>query len=63
MSDSLIALARTGNPNTPAIPFWPQYNLQQRPTMLFDVPSHVEDDPRGAERKFFAPVVAARLRG
>jgi para-nitrobenzyl esterase len=63
MSDALIALARTGNPNTPAIPFWPQYSLPQRPTMLFDLPSHVEDDPRGAERKFFAPVVAARLRG
>jgi predicted transcriptional regulator len=31
--------------------------------MLFDLPAHVEDDPRGAERKYFAPTVAARLRG
>jgi len=29
--------------------------------MLFDVPSTVVDDPRGAERKFFAAVVAERI--
>lgn len=53
-SDALLAFARTGDPSTPARP-WPRFNLEQRPTMIFDVPMRVEDDPRGAERKFFEP--------
>lgn len=53
MSESLLAFARSGNPNNPQIPFWPQFNLQDRPTMLFDLTPKVEDDPRGAERRFF----------
>ena len=60
VSATLVAFARTGNPNNPAIPEWPQYNLADRPTLLFDVPSRVANDPRGAERIFWAPVVAAR---
>ena len=54
VSEGLIAFARTGNPNTPALPKWPRFDADKRPTMLFDSPSRVEDDPRGAERKFFA---------
>lgn len=56
MSAALLAFARTGNPNTPALPHWPRFELTHRPTMIFDVPVHVADDPRGAERKLFAPV-------
>jgi para-nitrobenzyl esterase len=54
VSDALIAFARTGNPNTPTLPNWPRFNLEKRPTMIFDVPPRVEDDPRGQEREFFA---------
>jgi para-nitrobenzyl esterase len=28
--------------------------------MIFDVPPRVEDDPRGAERRLFAPLVYAQ---
>jgi para-nitrobenzyl esterase len=56
MSEALLAFARTGNPNTPAIPKWPTYDLKQRPTMLFDVNSKVVDDPRGDERRMFEKV-------
>lgn len=35
MADAFIALARTGNPNNRAIPDWPQFTLDQRPTMIF----------------------------
>ena len=53
VSEALLAFARTGNPNTKAGPKWPQFSLPRRATMLFDLPLRVEDDPRGAERRFF----------
>jgi para-nitrobenzyl esterase len=56
MSETFIALARTGNPNNRQIPRWEPYTLPRRKTMVFDVPSHLEDDPRGAERRLFARV-------
>jgi para-nitrobenzyl esterase len=48
MSDVWIAFARSGNPNTPGRPFWPRYDSQRHATMLFNVQSHVEDNPYGA---------------
>jgi para-nitrobenzyl esterase len=56
-SEALLAFARTGNPNVPGAPAWPQFDVEKRATMLLDVPLRVENDPRGAERKLFAPVV------
>lgn len=56
MSETFIAFARTENPNNRAIPRWENYTLPRRQTMAFDVPSHLEDDPRGAERRLFAKV-------
>jgi para-nitrobenzyl esterase len=59
MSDALIAFARSGDPNHPGLPHWPQYDLQHRATMLFDTSSRVVDDPRGGERRLYerAPFV------
>ena len=51
-----VAFARSGNPNTRQIPDWKKYSLARRETMVFDVPSHLENDPRGAERRLFAKV-------
>jgi len=56
-SAALVAFARTGNPNAPGLPSWPRFDSSKRPTMLFDLPLRVENDPRGAERKLFAPIV------
>jgi para-nitrobenzyl esterase len=56
MSETFIAFARTGNPNNKLIPLWKPYTLPRRETMVFDVPPHDEDDPRGAERRIFAAV-------
>jgi para-nitrobenzyl esterase len=56
MSEALLAFARTGNPATPVLPAWPRYDLDKRPTMIFDVPTRVQSDPRGAERRLFAPI-------
>lgn len=51
VSNTFIAFARTGDPNNKTIPHWPHYELQHRPTMIWDSVSRVEDDPRGEERK------------
>jgi para-nitrobenzyl esterase len=57
MSDAFIAFARTGNPNTAAIPAWEPYTLPRRQTMVFNTPaSTMADDPRGAERELFNKV-------
>jgi para-nitrobenzyl esterase len=52
MANSWIAFARTGDPNNPSIPKWSPYDLTRRNTMMFDVPSHADDDPHRAEREF-----------
>jgi para-nitrobenzyl esterase len=56
MSETFIAFARTANPNNGQIPLWKKYTLPRRETMVFDVPSHLENDPRGAERRLFSKV-------
>lgn len=56
MSRAFIALARDGNPNHAGLPEWQPYTLRERNTMVFDVPSRLESDPRGAEREIFARV-------
>jgi para-nitrobenzyl esterase len=60
MSQMLITFGRTGNPNGDAkgptqdgkLPYWPAYDLTRRSTMMWEVKPRVENDPRGAERRF-----------
>ncbi|CAN5753901.1 carboxylesterase/lipase family protein [soil metagenome] len=54
MSETLIAFAKTGDPNNAAIPTWPRFETERRATMCWDVKSLVKDDPRGEERKLAA---------
>ena len=56
VSDTFIAFARTGNPNNPQAPQWPNYDLDKRTTMIFDLPPRIEDDPRGPERRYLGQV-------
>jgi para-nitrobenzyl esterase len=35
---------------------WPAFSLPARPTMIFDLPMRVEDDPRGRERRYLGQV-------
>jgi len=56
LQDSFVALATRGDPNHPGLPHWPKYDLDARATMIIDVASHVENNPRGWQRELFARV-------
>ncbi len=46
MAAMWVAFAKTGDPNTSAIPHWLAYDTQTRATMVFDTNTRVENDPR-----------------
>ena len=54
MSESLIAYAKTGDPNHAGLPHWPSYDLARRATMIWNTPPKIMEDPRGNERKLAA---------
>jgi len=56
MMDSFVAFARGGTPEGRALPRWPLYRLPDRATMIFDLDTRAENDPRQWERELFARV-------
>jgi para-nitrobenzyl esterase len=56
MQDSFVAFTKTGDPNHAGLPRWPRYGLDKRATMVFDVRSRIENDPRKWQRELFARV-------
>jgi para-nitrobenzyl esterase len=55
LADKVSALwasfARTGVPTAPGVPTWPPYDSAARPTLIINDESHVENDPRGEQRR------------
>lgn len=50
VSDAWIAFARTGNPNTPKLPYWPAFSAADRATMVINNTSKVANDPLREQR-------------
>ncbi|MCM3767652.1 carboxylesterase/lipase family protein [Neobacillus niacini] len=50
MHQAWINFARNSNPNTDDLPLWPKYDLNFRPTMIFNLESEVVNDPNREER-------------
>jgi para-nitrobenzyl esterase len=63
LSPAWIAFARTGNPNAPGLAEWPEYELQRRQTMVFNLESRAVEDYRGGERKLFETLPVMHLAG
>lgn len=55
MHPAWVAFAKTGDPNTDALPRWPTYDTQSRNTMIFDLQSRVEQDPLAELRRLMLP--------
>ncbi len=51
MQRAWIAFARHGDPNTPELPTWPRYDLEERATMLFDRECAIHNDPHVEARQ------------
>ncbi len=49
MSTAWAAFARSGDPSHPGIPKWTPYTVDNRATMILDVPSRIEIDPAREE--------------
>lgn len=56
MQSAFFNFALGGDPNGAGVKSWPHYNLDQRETMIFDVNSRIEADPRAWQRQLFARV-------
>lgn len=54
IQDRFVAFAHSGYPEVSGQPAWPAYKLPRRATMIFDVSSRVEYDPRRWQRELFA---------
>jgi para-nitrobenzyl esterase len=50
MSAASVAFAATGKPKTKLLPEWPAFNLESRPTMIFNNECKVVNDPYRQER-------------
>jgi para-nitrobenzyl esterase len=50
LGSAYLAFAKTGNPNNPKIPRWAPYNTTDRPVMIFDNQTRLENDPNAGLR-------------
>ena len=51
MADALVAFVRTGDPNTPSLPAWPKFTVENGETMILNDVCEVKNDPDREARK------------
>ena len=61
-SDTIIAFARTGEPNGAGLPHWPRYDAQSRQTLILDANPRIERDPNKGERQLWESVMRPPTR-
>ena len=52
-----IAFATNGNPDSPGMPHWPEYDIQKRLTMIIDTESSVQSDPDSERRMLYSDII------
>ena len=57
-SDTIIAFARTGEPNGAGLPHWPRYGAESRQTLILDAKARVEKDIDRIQRELWDRVFA-----
>lgn len=59
-SDTIIAFARTGEPNGAGLPHWPRYDVESRQTLVLDANPRLEADLNREERELWESVLGDR---
>jgi para-nitrobenzyl esterase len=54
VSEAWIQFARSGNPNHHGLPNWPAFSAENCPTMIFDTPCRMQNNPDKEERQALA---------
>ena len=56
VSEAWLSFARKGDPNHSGLPHWPAFTAEKCPTMIFDTPCAMKENPDTTERKVIPPV-------
>ncbi|MBQ7600276.1 MAG: carboxylesterase/lipase family protein [Clostridia bacterium] len=62
VQDMWVRFAKTGDPGTAELP-WPEYDSEDRWTMMLSLEPHAEEDPLPEEREILEPILDYRING
>jgi len=59
LASTMVAFARTGDPNHAGIPYWPHFDAATRATLVFGPQVRIENNPYAKQREFWLGMPAA----